>query len=127
MRSSTGVWIGSQQSTLVPRVRTRPGFLLSRTTVLASNLNIRSRSLDYSHASTIPTATPGPVLAWPSASALLSATMGESGSNPNPEADRSSTSLSPDDAVASGRTPHILIAEDNKSDIFLIRQALQKS
>jgi CheY-like chemotaxis protein len=53
--------------------------------------------------------------------------MGESGSNRNPDADPSfaSRSLSED---TTGRPPrHILIAEDNKSDVFLIQRALKKS
>ena len=80
----------------------------------------------YLHAFTMPTAMPGPVSAWPSASASLSATMAGSGSNRNPDADRSAASLSPSDQ--SGVRPwQILIAEDSKSDVYLIRQALQKS
>jgi two-component system, chemotaxis family, response regulator Rcp1 len=52
--------------------------------------------------------------------------MAESGSNPNPDADRHSASRSP--CEGKGAQPcQILIAEDNKSDVFLIRQALQKS
>jgi chemotaxis family two-component system response regulator Rcp1 len=82
--------------------------------------------LDYSHAFTTPTAMPAPVSAWPSVSASLIATMGGSGSNRNPDADRSSASLSRSDQ--SGVRPwQILIAEDSKSDVYLIRQALKKS
>jgi two-component system, chemotaxis family, response regulator Rcp1 len=52
--------------------------------------------------------------------------MGGSGSNRNPDADRSSASLSRSDQ--SGVRPwQILIAEDSKSDVYLIRQALKKS
>jgi chemotaxis family two-component system response regulator Rcp1 len=56
----------------------------------------------------------------------LSATRAGSGSTPNPDADQSSGSRSPSDQA--GTCPcHILIAEDNKSDVFLIREALRKS
>jgi chemotaxis family two-component system response regulator Rcp1 len=52
--------------------------------------------------------------------------MAESGSNPNPDADPNSASLSrSEEAGLQSRT--ILIVEDSKSDVFLIRQALQKS
>jgi two-component system, chemotaxis family, response regulator Rcp1 len=52
--------------------------------------------------------------------------MAGSGSNPNPDADRSSASPSRSDQPGS-RPWQILIAEDSKSDVFLIRQALRKS
>jgi two-component system, chemotaxis family, response regulator Rcp1 len=52
--------------------------------------------------------------------------MAGSGSNRNPNADP--TSVSPSPSEQSGlRRWHILIAEDSKSDVFLIRQAIQKS
>ena len=60
----------------------------------------------------------------PSANGLLNATMGGSGSNPSQGEDQSSTSLSPSDQ-AIARKPLILIAEDSKTDMFLIREALQ--
>jgi two-component system response regulator len=51
--------------------------------------------------------------------------MAGSGSNRNPDADRHSAS--PSRSEESGLRPrHILIAEDNKSDVFLIREALKK-
>jgi chemotaxis family two-component system response regulator Rcp1 len=52
--------------------------------------------------------------------------MAGSGSNRNPDADRSSASPSRSDQPGS-RSWQILIAEDSKSDVFLIRQALRKS
>jgi len=62
--------------------------------------------------------------AWPSVSASLNAIRAGSGSNQNPDADRNSASLSPSDQ--SGIRPwHILIVEDNKSDVFLIQRALK--
>ena len=52
--------------------------------------------------------------------------MAGSGSNRNPDADRSSAALSRSDRPGI-RPWQILIAEDNKADVYLIRQALQKS
>ena len=52
--------------------------------------------------------------------------MAGSGSNQNPDADRSSASRSPSDQPGAGPRS-ILIAEDNRSDVFLIRQALNNS
>jgi CheY-like chemotaxis protein len=52
--------------------------------------------------------------------------MAASGSNQNPDADRSSAS--PSLSEGKGTRPwQILIAEDSKPDVFLIRQALAKS
>lgn len=82
--------------------------------------------MDYSRAFITTTTMPEPVSVWPSASGFLNAITAGSGSNPNPDADQSSASLSPSERTDL-RKRHILIAEDSKSDIFLIRQALQKS
>ena len=56
----------------------------------------------------------------------MNATTAGSGSNRNPDADRSSASLSRSDQPGV-RPWQILIAEDSKSDVYLIRQALKKS
>jgi two-component system, chemotaxis family, response regulator Rcp1 len=53
--------------------------------------------------------------------------MAASGSNQNPDADRRSASRSLSDEAGVPTPCQILIAEDNKSDLFLIRQAIQKS
>jgi chemotaxis family two-component system response regulator Rcp1 len=53
--------------------------------------------------------------------------MAESGSTRNPGADRLSISSSLPDEPVPGKPRHILIAEDSKSDVFLIREALRKS
>ena len=45
---------------------------------------------------------------------------GGSGWNPDPDKDRTSTSQS----RSEGRRPRILIVEDNKTDVFLIREAI---
>jgi two-component system response regulator len=75
----------------------------------------------------MPIAMTGPVSVWPSVSASLSATTDGSGSNQNPDADQSSASRSQSDETTARRPWHILIVEDNKSDVFLIQRALNKS
>jgi chemotaxis family two-component system response regulator Rcp1 len=56
----------------------------------------------------------------------LSAITAVSGSNPKPDKARSSASRSRADETKSPPW-HILIAEDNKADVFLIQRALKKS
>jgi DNA-binding response OmpR family regulator len=51
--------------------------------------------------------------------------MGGSGSNPNPEADRSSALRSPLEEPATGVRGHVLIVEDNEADVFLIQEAIE--
>jgi DNA-binding response OmpR family regulator len=53
--------------------------------------------------------------------------MAGSGSNQNPDADRSSASRSPSESTKGRRPWNILIAEDCKSDVFLIQRALKKA
>jgi two-component system, chemotaxis family, response regulator Rcp1 len=65
-----------------------------------------------------------PVSVWPSASASWSAITGGSGSNPNPDKDRLSDSRSPSEDTQARPRRHILIVEDNRADLFLIRDAL---
>ena len=67
-----------------------------------------------------------PGLGWLSANELWNAIMAASGSNPNPAADRNSASRSQSEAKR-GTAWHILIAEDNKSDVSLIQRALKTS
>jgi chemotaxis family two-component system response regulator Rcp1 len=67
------------------------------------------------------------VSAWPSVSASSSGITAGSGSNQNPDAGQSSASRSPSDDTQARRPWHILIAEDNKSDVFLIQRALKTS
>lgn len=59
---------------------------------------------------------------WPCASVLWSATTDESGSNQNPGKDRPSISPSPNKPDA--LPPQILVVEDSKTDVFLIRKAI---
>jgi chemotaxis family two-component system response regulator Rcp1 len=65
-----------------------------------------------------------PVSVWPSASASWSAITGGSGSNPNPDKDRLSDSQSPSEDTQARPRRHILVVEDNRADLFLIRDAL---
>jgi len=66
----------------------------------------------------------GPVSDWPSVSGLLTGTMGGSGSNPNPAADRPSASSSPPKESATGVRGYVLVVEDNEADVFLIQEAI---
>ena len=68
--------------------------------------------------------TQEPALGWPSVSESWINIKGESGSNPNLEADRPSGSLLPSEGQGEKR-PLILIVEDNPGDVFIIRAALQ--
>jgi DNA-binding response OmpR family regulator len=51
--------------------------------------------------------------------------MGESGSSPKQERAQTSSSVSPSDAGSAEKGCHILIVEDNKADVFLIREAIE--
>ncbi|HEY1759853.1 MAG TPA: response regulator [Bryobacteraceae bacterium] len=57
----------------------------------------------------------------------MSAITAGSGSTQNPDADRRSASFSPPDHAGVRRLRHILVADDSKSDVFLIREALRRS
>jgi DNA-binding response OmpR family regulator len=51
--------------------------------------------------------------------------MAASGSNPNLEKDRPLSSPSPSDAQTARARSHILIVEDNRADVFLIRESIE--
>jgi len=51
--------------------------------------------------------------------------MAGSGWNPNPKRGPDSPSASPSDAAAESRRPHILVVEDNRADVFLIRESIE--
>src|ERR1700688_1954281 len=101
-----------------------PGSSRSGTTASASNPNTRSRYLDCLQDFTPARNIPAPALAWPSASGSLSAIMAGSGSNPSPDKDRLSDSRSPSEVIQARPRRHILVVEDNRADLFLIRDAL---
>src|SRR5262249_7095276 len=67
----------------------------------------------------------GPASAWPSASGSWIDITAGSGSNPNPERDRSSVSRSLGDETTTTVFRHILIVEDNEADAFLIEEAIR--
>ena len=85
-----------------------------------------SRSLDSLNAFTLTTSMPVRVSVWPYASASSSNIMAASGSNPKPERDAASTSPSLDEG-ATGEAPRILVIEDSKTDVFLIREAIESA
>src|ERR1051325_7853200 len=70
---------------------------------------------------------PVPESGWRSAGALWMAMTVESGSNPIPEKDPSSALRFPPDAEDPGKQYRILIVEDNRADVFLIREALDSA
>lgn len=90
----------------------------------ASSPNLRSGSLAYSNVCTQAMNIPVPGLDLPFASESWTAIMGGSGSNPSQGRDQSSISPSQSDDTIE-RKPLILIAEDSKTDVFLIREALK--
>jgi two-component system, chemotaxis family, response regulator Rcp1 len=79
--------------------------------------------LGYSSDCIQATNIPAPVSDWRFVGELWSATTGGSGSNPNQGKGPSSASPSRSEGPAIER-PHILLAEDSKTDVFLIREAL---
>ena len=68
---------------------------------------------------------PAPALAWRFASELWSDITAGSGSNRNPEEAPLSSSPSPSDTGATGKRRQILVVEDNRADVFLIREAIR--
>jgi two-component system, chemotaxis family, response regulator Rcp1 len=69
--------------------------------------------------------TQEPALDWPSVSESWIGIMGGSGSSPNPDEDQPSSLSSPSDTTSAGVHCHLLIVEDNESDVFLIREAIK--
>ncbi len=80
--------------------------------------------MGYLSVSTLAMNTQAPGLDWPYVSGSWNVIMDESGWNPSPEKDLLSTSPSPPDEGPGKR--RILIVEDSKADIFLIREAIEK-
>src|SRR6187200_2729982 len=92
------------------------------TTALGLRRSTRSKSLVCSNDFTA-TIIQGPASDWPFANVLSNAITVESGSNPSPGKAHSSTSRSPADKEQPRRRL-ILVVDDNKADVFLIREAL---
>ena len=76
--------------------------------------------MEFLNACTLGTSTLVPGSDWRYVNELLSATEDEFGSSPSPEKDPLSTSRSRPEF-------HILLVEDNKADVFLIREAIGSS
>lgn len=79
--------------------------------------------MDYSNGCILATSTPEVGSGWPSVNELSSATAAESGSTPSRGEAPLSTSRSRSESAS--RKPLILIVEDSKADIYLIREAIQ--
>src|SRR5215475_8021667 len=90
---------------------------------LGSKRNIRSISLDYSKDCTRGTSTLELVSVWPFVNASWNVTTEESGSNPPLAAGQPSTSRSPSDKAQQRRA--ILIVEDSRADVYLIRESIE--
>src|SRR5579871_2670773 len=103
------------------------GYSVSRITVSAFRQRIRRRSLDYSNDCTPTLSTPEPVWDSPYANALWNAIEEESGSNPNPEMERTSFSASQVENEQQKARPQIVVIEDNPTDVFLVQETLSAS
>src|SRR3954447_9004778 len=123
MRSSIGVRTARHASTCKHDARRRLWYFPWLITELVSILSIRSVSLVFSSGFTPVMNTPGPELASLFVSESWKGIMGGSGSNPNPDGAQPSYSASPSDDAQS--RPNILVIEDNKADLFLIREAIE--
>src|SRR4051812_18845275 len=88
-----------------------------------SILNTRSVSLVFSSGFTLATNMPAPESAWRFASGSWRGIMAGSGSNPNPDTAQPSSSAFRSEGVQEG--PYILVVEDNKADLFLMREAIE--
>jgi CheY-like chemotaxis protein len=102
----------------------KAGNSLSAIMASASRHNTRSASLDYSNDFIPATNIPARASGWLSVSASSKDIMAASGSNPNPEKDPSSASRSLSE-VKTRRPYQILVVEDSKADLFLIREAIE--
>ena len=88
--------------------------------------NIRSVSLVCLSDCTQGTNIQAPASAWPFVSESWNDIMAASGSNPNSEGVPPSTSRSPAEAE-SEKKYQILVVEDSRADLFLIREAIAKA
>jgi chemotaxis family two-component system response regulator Rcp1 len=83
--------------------------------------------LGFSNVYTQATSIREPALDWPSVNELWIDIMGGSGSNPNPDEDLPSALRFLAEETEAGTQGYILIVEDNESDVFLIRKAIEKT
>jgi len=80
--------------------------------------------LGFSNVCTLPTITPAPGLDWPSVDESWSGMVAGFGSTQSLDKDPHSDSHSLREKTG-GKPKHVLVVEDNESDVFLIREALQ--
>jgi two-component system response regulator len=86
--------------------------------------NIRRPSLASSSDPTQTIGAQAPAWGSSSDSALSSATAAVFGSSPMPEKAVPSTSPSSNEPDAATSAPHVVLIEDNKTDVFLVREAI---
>lgn len=68
--------------------------------------------------------TQEPASDWPFVGESWTGIRGVSGSNPNPDEDQPSASPSPSEEAPAAPYSHVLIVDDNESDVFLIEEAI---
>ena len=68
--------------------------------------------------------TQEPALDWPFVGESWTGIRGVSGSNPNPDENQLSASPSPSEEAPAAPYCHVLIVDDNESDVFLIQEAI---
>src|SRR5580700_4666648 len=124
MRSSTAGKACSPRYSFHQNVVMNNGFSVLVTMASASRPSIRSSSLVYSNDSIRAMSIPELGLDWPYANASWSEIMERSGSNPSTQEGQPSTSLSRSEEREQKSRPRILLIEDNRADVYLIRQAI---
>src|SRR5690348_8842271 len=125
MPSSIAAPTGRRPYTSRLSSRTDAGFSPSPTMVSVSIPITRRTFLASLSVFTVAMNTQEPGSGWPFAGESWIGTTGGSGSNPNPDKDQLSGLRSPSDSTSS-RVPYfVLIVEDNESDVFLVREAME--
>src|SRR5579885_3284613 len=103
---------------------TVPVSLRYATTGSASRRSTGNKSLDYSNACIPGTNTPGPASDSRFVNASWNDTTAASGSHPSPDRDLLSSSPSRNEPSSAPHRHQILIVEDHKPDVFLIRESI---
>src|ERR1051325_4608221 len=124
MPSSTGIRIGRPWFRSAASSRTDPAYSPCGTTASAWNRNTGTRSLDCLKGCTRMTNTRGRASGWRSVSGLLNGITEGSGSNQLPGKDPHSDSQYRSDPPKGPKRYHILVVEDNRADVFLIRESI---
>src|SRR5947209_4555426 len=120
MRSSIVAARGSRSFTLAPSERADTGVSQFPITASVSNPNIRSEFLGCLNVCIQARSIPVLASGWPFVNELSSDITAGSGSSPSPDRDR--------DLSSHSRSKRwILLVEDNRPDVFLIREAIRSA